>query len=327
MTDAGPQRATSRRALVTGAAGFLGSHLCDALLAHGYHVVGLDNFLTGRDANIAHLFGNPAFEIVRHDVRHPFWGEFELICHFACPASPPIYQLNAIATAKVSFLGSLNMLGLAKRSRARIVYASTSEVYGDPQEHPQKETYWGSVNPIGPRACYDEGKRIAEALFFDYRRQHDLDIKVARIFNTYGPRMNPVDGRVVSNFIVQALKNQDITVYGEGVQTRSFCYVDDLIAGIALLIDAPRDFTGPVNLGNPDECTILELARLIIEIIGSRSRISFKPLPVDDPHQRRPDISLARRMLNWRPRTKLRIGLERTAASIERELTAVAAEA
>ncbi len=327
MNEGAPQAASRARVLVTGAAGFLGSHLCDLMIAKGHDVVGLDNYYTGRKSNVAHLLSHPNFEMVSHDVRQPYWGEFNIIYHFACPASPPFYQSNAIATAKVSFLGALNMLGLAKRMGARIFHASTSEVYGDPIEHPQTEQYWGNVNPIGPRACYDEGKRIAEALFFDYRRQHDVDIKVARIFNTYGPRMNPADGRVVSNFIVQALRNEDITIYGDGSQTRSFCYVDDLIRGIALLMDAPRDFTGPVNLGNPDEFTIAELANIVIEITGSRSKLVRNPLPVDDPRRRCPDIGLARQTLGWEPRTKLRAGLERTIAAIEGELAAASAPA
>jgi UDP-glucuronate decarboxylase len=308
------------RVLVTGAAGFLGSHLCDALIARGCDIVGLDNYFTGRKENVAHLLGNADFEMVRHDVRQPYWGEFDQIFHLACPASPPFYQRNAIATAKVSFLGSLNALGLAKRTSARIFHASTSEVYGDPIEHPQKESYNGSVNPIGPRACYDEGKRIAEALFFDYHRQHDIDVKVVRIFNTYGPRMNPHDGRVVSNFIVQALRGEDITIYGDGSQTRSFCYVDDLIRGFLLVMDSGPDFSGPVNLGNPDEFTILELAELVIEVTGSRSKLVRMPLPVDDPRQRCPDISLARERFGWEPTVALREGLERTAASFEKEL-------
>ena len=316
----GAPDAARSRVLVTGAAGFLGSHLCDALIAEGHDVVGLDNYYTGRKDNVAHLLGNPRFEMVRHDVRQPYWGEFDRIYDLACPASPPFYQRNAIATAKISFLGALNALGLAKRTGARIFFASTSEVYGDPLEHPQKETYRGSVNPIGPRACYDEGKRIAEALFFDYHRQHGVEIKVVRIFNTYGPRMNPMDGRVVSNFIVQALKGQDITIYGEGDQTRSFCYVDDLIRGFLLMMNSAADFTGPVNLGNPGEFTIRELADLVIEVTGSRSKLVFAPLPVDDPRQRCPDISLARVQLGWQPAVELREGLERTAAFLESEL-------
>ena len=317
-----PGRGDARpsRVLVTGAAGFLGSHLCDALLGQGHDVVGLDNYYTGRKENIAHLFGNPRFEMVRHDVRQPYWGEFDLIYDLACPASPPFYQRNAIATAKISFFGALYALELAERTGARIFFASTSEVYGDPLEHPQRESYRGSVNPIGPRACYDEGKRIAEALFFDYHRQHGIEIKVVRIFNTYGPRMNPIDGRVVSNFIVQALQGEDITIYGEGNQTRSFCFVDDLISGFLLMMDSARDFTGPVNLGNPDEFTIRELAEEVIHVTGSRSAIVFRPLPVDDPRQRCPDISLARERLGWEPTVKLREGLERTAAHLEKEL-------
>ena len=315
----GPAKASSR-VLVTGAAGFLGSHLCEALLGQGHEVVGLDNYLTGRKQNISALLSHPNFEMIRHDIRQPYFGEFDRIFHLACPASPDFYQRNAIATAKVSFLGGLNMLGLAKRTGARIFYASTSEVYGDPLEHPQKESYRGNVNPIGPRACYDEGKRMAEALFFDYQRQHALDIKVARIFNTYGPRMNPEDGRVVSNFIVQALRGEDLTIYGDGTQSRSFCYVDDLIQGFLLFMDSPRDFFGPVNLGNQEEFTIRELADLTIEITGSKSKIVTRPLPVDDPRQRCPDASLARDKLGWRAQTKLRDGLERTAAYFRSEL-------
>jgi UDP-glucuronate decarboxylase len=320
MTEADGHDGARKRVLVTGAAGFLGSHLCSELVARGCDVVGLDNYLTGRKDNIAHLLHASDFEMVRHDVRQPYFGEFDRIFHLACPASPASYQKNAIATAKVSFFGSLNMLGLAKRTGARILYASTSEVYGDPKEHPQTESYWGSVNPIGPRACYDEGKRIAEALFFDYHRQHAVGIKVVRIFNTYGPRMNPHDGRVVSNFIVQALRNEDITIYGDGRQTRSFCYVDDMIRGLMLAMDAPETFTGPVNLGNPEEFTIAELAALVIEVTGSRSGLVRKPLPVDDPRQRCPDITLARQAFGWEPTVRLREGLERTASFFEKEL-------
>jgi UDP-glucuronate decarboxylase len=316
---------TRTRSLVTGAAGFLGSHLCDALIARGHDVVGLDNYFTGRKENITHLLHHPNFEMVRHDVRQPYWGEFDLIFHLACPASPRFYGKNAIATAKISFLGSLNMLGLAKRTEARIFHASTSEVYGDPLEHPQKESYHGSVNPIGPRACYDEGKRIAEALFFDYHRQHGLEIKVVRIFNTNGPRMNQGDGRVVSNFIVQALRGEDITVFGDGSQSRSFCYVDDLIAGFLAVIDTPPAFTGPVNLGNPEEFTILELAQLVIAMTGSHSKIVREPLPVDDPRQRRPDITLARETFGWEPTVALREGLARTIEFLEREMASSSA--
>ena len=312
--------AARRRALVTGAAGFLGSNLSDALLKVGYDVVGLDNYFTGRKENVAHLLSDPHFEMVRHDVRQPYWGEFDEIYHLACPASPPFYQSNAIATAKISFLGTHNMLGLAKRTGARLFHASTSEVYGDPLEHPQPETYWGHVNPIGVRSCYDEGKRIAESLVFDYRRQHDLDVKVVRIFNTYGPRMNPVDGRVVSNFIVQALRGEDITIYGEGLQTRSFCYVDDLIDGFLRMMRTGHDFTGPLNLDNPGEFTIRQLAEMIVEVVGSKSKLIYQPLPEDDPRQRCPDISLAREKLGWEPKVGLREGLVKTTAFFEQEL-------
>jgi UDP-glucuronate decarboxylase len=309
-----------KRVLVTGAAGFLGSHLCDALLARGHEVVGLDNYLTGRKANIVHLLGNPHFEIIRHDVQQPYYGEFDLIFNFACPASPPFYQDDPIQTTKINFLGTLNMLGLAKRLGATLVQASTSEVYGDPDLHPQPESYWGNVNPIGIRSCYDEGKRVAETLCYDYRRRHNVDAKLLRIFNTYGPRMNPFDGRVVSNFVIQALKGEDITIYGEGNQSRSFCYVDDLIVGILKMADMPKDFAGPVNLGNPVEFTMIELAELVIDITGSKSRLIKLPLPQDDPRQRQPDISLARDRLGWEPTTDLRSGLEKALAYFRQEV-------
>jgi UDP-glucuronate decarboxylase len=303
---------SSKRILVTGGAGFLGSHLCERLLNEGHEVLCVDNFYTGRKANIAHLLNNPFFEVIRHDITFPLYVEVDEIYHLACPASPVHYQFDPVQTTKTSVHGSINMLGLAKRLKIKILLASTSEVYGDPTVHPQPETYWGNVNPIGPRACYDEGKRCAETLFFDYHRQHRLKIKVARIFNTYGPRMHPNDGRVVSNFIVQALKGEDITVYGDGKQTRSFCYVDDMIDGLIRLMNTGDDFTGPVNLGNPEEYSILQLAETIIRLTGSKSRIVFKPLPPDDPKQRCPDITLARKVLNWQPTTTLEEGLKRT---------------
>jgi UDP-glucuronate decarboxylase len=303
---------SSRRILVTGGAGFLGSHLCERLLNQGHEVLCVDNFYTGRRANIAHLTGNPYFEIMRHDICFPLYAEVDEIYNLACPASPIHYQFDPVQTTKVSVHGSINMLGLAKRLKIKILQASTSEVYGDPTIHPQPETYWGNVNPIGLRSCYDEGKRCAETLFFDYHRQHKLRIKVARIFNTYGPRMHPNDGRVVSNFIMQALREQDITVYGEGTQTRSFCYVDDLIEGIVRLMDSPDDVTGPVNLGNPVEFSILELAQKTIHLTGSKSKIVFKPLPSDDPRQRQPDITLAREQLGWNPSMQLEEGLVKT---------------
>jgi UDP-glucuronate decarboxylase len=303
---------SSKRILVTGGAGFLGSHLCERLLNEGHEVLCVDNFYTGRKVNIAHLLNNPYFEVIRHDITFPLYVEVDEIYHLACPASPVHYQFDPVQTTKTSVHGSINMLGLAKRLKIKILLASTSEVYGDPTVHPQPETYWGNVNPIGPRACYDEGKRCAETLFFDYHRQHRLKIKVARIFNTYGPRMHPNDGRVVSNFIVQALKGEDITVYGDGKQTRSFCYVDDMIDGLIRLMNTGDDFTGPVNLGNPEEYSILQLAETIIRLTGSKSRIVFKPLPPDDPKQRCPDITLARKVLNWQPTTTLEEGLKRT---------------
>lgn len=299
--------------LVTGGAGFIGSHLCEALLNRGEEVLCLDNFFTGRKANIAHLLGNPRFEIVRHDVVNPIIIEADRVFNFACPASPVHYQHNPVKTIKTNVMGALNMLGLAKRVGARILQASTSEVYGDPTVHPQVESYWGNVNPVGPRSCYDEGKRVAESLFFDYHNQNKVDIRVIRIFNTYGPRMLVNDGRVVSNFVVQALKNAPISIYGEGGQTRSFCYVSDLVDGILRMMD--RDgFHGPVNLGNPGEFTILQLAELVIELTGSKSKIEYHPLPENDPTRRRPDISLAREKLGWEPVVPLREGLAHTIA-------------
>jgi len=302
----------AKRVLVTGGAGFLGSHLCEKLLAQGCEVVCLDNYFTGTKANIQHLRDNPSFELLRHDVTFPLYIEVDEIYNLACPASPIHYQFDPVQTTKTSVHGAINMLGLAKRVRAKIMQASTSEVYGDPNIHPQPESYWGNVNPIGFRSCYDEGKRCAETLFFDYRRQHNLRIKVVRIFNTYGPRMHPNDGRVVSNFIVQALQGQSLTVYGEGAQTRSFCYVDDLINGFIASMATPDEFTGPVNLGNPGEFTILELAKLVIEYTGSKSKIDYRPLPSDDPRQRKPDITLAKSMLGWEPTIKLADGLKKT---------------
>lgn len=300
------------RILVTGGAGFLGSHLCERLLATGCDVLCVDNFYTGRRSHVAHLLANPNFELLRHDITFPLYVEVDQIYNLACPASPIHYQFDPVQTTKVSVHGAINMLGLAKRRKARILQASTSEVYGDPEVHPQSEDYRGNVNPIGPRACYDEGKRCAETLFFDYHRQHGLEIKVARIFNTYGPRMHPNDGRVVSNFIVQALKGEPLTVYGDGSQTRSFCYVDDLIEGLVRLMASPPELTGPINLGNPEEFTILELAELVRELTGSRSEIVFRPLPQDDPIRRCPDITRARTLLNWEPKTPLREGLVQT---------------
>lgn len=300
--------------LVTGGAGFLGSHLCDRLIAEGHEVLCVDNYFTGTRRNIAHLLAHPMFEAARHDVTFPLYVETERIFNLACPASPVHYQHDPVQTTKTSVHGAINMLGLAKRVKARILQASTSEVYGDPDVHPQPEGYWGRVNPIGIRSCYDEGKRCAETLFFDYHRQHRVDIKVMRIFNTYGPRMHPNDGRVVSNFIVQALKGEDITIYGDGQQTRSFCYVDDLIDGMLRLMETEAGFTGPVNVGNPSEFTMLELAELVLNLTKSRSRLVFRPLPSDDPRQRQPDIALAREKLNWEPKVSLHDGLQRTIA-------------
>ena len=304
----------SKKILVTGGAGFLGSHLCERLIMQGHEVLCVDNFFTGTRRNITHLLENPRFELLRHDVTHPLYVEADEIYNLACPASPIHYQFDPVQTTKTSVNGAINMLGLAKRLKAKVFQASTSEVYGDPEVHPQVESYWGRVNPIGFRSCYDEGKRCAETLFFDYYRQHKLEIKVARIFNTYGPRMHPNDGRVVSNFVVQALLGQDITVYGEGLQTRAFCYVDDLIEGFLRLMDTGPDVTGPINIGNPIEFTIRDLAKAIIELTGSGSKIVSRPIPPDDPKQRRPDITMARDILGWTPEIELREGLVKTIA-------------
>lgn len=301
-----------KRVLVTGGSGFLGSHLCERLLNDGCDVLCVDNFYSGTKDNIAHLIANPHFELMRHDVTFPLYVEVDEIYNLACPASPIHYQRDPVQTTKTSVLGAINMLGLAKRTKARLFQASTSEVYGDPEVHPQQESYWGRVNPIGIRSCYDEGKRCAETLFFDYHRQHDLEIKVVRIFNTYGPRMHPNDGRVVSNFIVQALRGEDITIYGDGSQTRSFCYVDDLIEGFVRMMASPKDVTGPINLGNPVEFTIRELAELVLKLVGGKSKLVLKSLPQDDPRQRQPDISLARSTLDWEPKVRLEEGLEKT---------------
>lgn len=297
------------RVLITGGAGFIGSHLCDRLLKNGHDVLCVDNFYTGTKNNVRHLLGAPYFELLRHDITFPLYVEVDEIYNLACPASPIHYQNDPVQTTKVNVHGSINMLGLAKRLKARILQASTSEVYGDPTVHPQVETYWGNVNPVGPRACYDEGKRCAETLFFDYHRQHRLEIKVARLFNTYGPRMHPNDGRVISNFIVQALRGETLSLYGDGTQTRAFCYVDDMVEGLVLLMKTANHVTGPMNLGNPDECSILELAQRILKMTGSKSKIIFKPLPQDDPQKRRPDITLARDILQWYPKVTLEEGL------------------
>jgi len=311
----------TRRVLVTGGAGFLGSHLCERLLDAGHEVLCLDNFFTGRRRNVEHLVGRPGFELMRHDVTFPLYVEVDEIYNFACPASPIHYQYDPVQTTKTSVHGAINMLGLAKRVRAKILQASTSEVYGDPEVHPQPEAYWGRVNPIGPRSCYDEGKRCAETLFFDYHRQHKLRIKVVRIFNTYGPRMHPNDGRVVSNFIVQALRGEDISIYGDGSQTRSFCFVDDLVEGVLRMMATGDDFPGPVNLGNPGEFSMLELAQKVIALTGSKSRLKYHPLPADDPKQRRPDIELARQRLDgWQPQIALDEGLRRTIDYFDRLL-------
>ncbi len=308
---------TSKRVLVTGGAGFLGSHLCERLLDQGHDVLCIDNFFTGRRANVAHLIDNPNFELIRHDVTFPLYVEVDEIYNLACPASPVHYQHDPVQTTKTSVHGAINMLGLAKRVNAKIMQASTSEVYGDPDIHPQPEGYWGNVNPIGIRSCYDEGKRCAETLFFDYHRQHNLRIKVARIFNTYGPRMHPRDGRVVSNFIVQALKGEDITIFGDGSQTRSFCYVDDLVEAFLRLMATGDDVTGPINTGNPGEFSMIELAEAVIELTGSASKLTYNPLPSDDPKQRRPDITLAKKHLDWEPTIPLREGLTKTIAYFE----------
>ena len=301
------------RVLVTGGAGFLGSHLCERLLEDGHEVICLDNFFTGRRANIAHLLGHPSFELVRHDVVQPILLEVDRIYNLACPASPVHYQFNPVKTVKTSVMGAINMLGMAKRVRARILQASTSEIYGDPHDHPQVEAYWGNVNPIGPRSCYDEGKRVAETLFMDYHRQNGVDIRILRIFNTYGPRMHPDDGRVVSNFIVQALRGEDLTIYGDGLQTRSFCFCSDLVDGMVRLMEHEGpDAVQPFNMGNPVEFTMLDLARAILEIVGGRSQLVFRPLPSDDPHRRCPDISRARSSLGWEPTVSLEEGLRRT---------------
>ena len=316
-----------QRILVTGGAGFLGSHLCERLLAEGGDVLCADNFFTGTRKNIEHLLDHKHFELTRHDITFPFYVEVDEIYNLACPASPIHYQRDPVQTTKTSVHGAINMLGLAKRVKAKVLQASTSEVYGDPNVHPQREEYWGHVNPVGPRSCYDEGKRCAETLFFDYWRQHNLRIKVARIFNTYGPRMHPNDGRVVSNFIVQALLGRDLTVYGDGAQTRSFCYVDDLIDGLIKLMATQDQVTGPINIGNPSECSMLELAGMIIEMTGSRSRIVHRPLPENDPRQRRPDISRAQELLSWAPRTRLKDGLIRTISYFEKLLSESAVRA
>ncbi|ACA18383.1 NAD-dependent epimerase/dehydratase [Methylobacterium sp. 4-46] len=308
--------------LVTGGAGFLGSHLCESLIEQGHEVLCVDNFFTGARQNVEHLLKNPRFELLRHDITSPLYVEVDEIYNLACPASPVHYQFDPVQTTKTSVLGTINVLGLAKRVKAKVLQASTSEVYGDPEMHPQAEHYWGRVNPIGPRSCYDEGKRCAETLFFDYHRQHGLPIKVARIFNTYGPRMHPDDGRVVSNFVVQALSNKDITLYGDGRQTRSFCYVDDLVQGLIALMETDSTVTGPINLGNPGEFTVRDLAELVVELTGSRSEIVRRPLPQDDPRQRKPDIDRAKKVLGWQPTIDLREGLIRTIEYFRKQLDA-----
>jgi UDP-glucuronate decarboxylase len=311
---------TMNKILITGGAGFLGSHLCERLVSEGEDVLCVDNFFTGSKNNVLHLIGNPRFELLRHDITFPLYVEVDRIFNLACPASPVHYQFDPVQTTKTSVHGAINMLGLARRTRARILQASTSEVYGDPDVHPQPESYLGRVNTIGVRSCYDEGKRCAETLFFDYHRQHRMEIKVVRIFNTYGPRMHPNDGRVVSNFIVQALRNEDITIYGDGRQTRSFCYVDDLIDGVLRTMGSPTEFTGPVNLGNPVEFTMLELAEIVLRLVGGKSKLAFLPLPEDDPRQRKPDISLAKSELGWTPKVALEDGLKETISYFRKTL-------
>jgi UDP-glucuronate decarboxylase len=310
----GPNFFDAARILVTGGAGFLGSHLCERLLAQGHYVICLDNYFTGQKRNILHLLGNPSFEVIRHDLVNPIFLEVDQIYNLACPASPVHYQYNPVKTVKTAVMGAIHMLGLAKRVKAKILQTSTSEVYGDPSVHPQTESYWGNVNPIGLRACYDEGKRCAETLFFDYYRQNKVNIRVVRIFNTYGPRMHPDDGRVISNFIMQALRSEPITIFGDGLQTRSFCYVEDMVEGILRMMNGPDDFVGPVNLGNPGEYSMLELAENIIRLTGSKSRLEFQPSPMDDPRRRQPDIHLAKQKLGWEPVVKLQEGLEKTIA-------------
>jgi len=310
-----------KRILITGGAGFIGSHLCERLLNEGNEVISVDNYFTGAKSNIVHLLNNPYFELIRHDITMPFFIEVDEIYNMACPASPIHYQYNGIKTIKTSVMGAINMLGLAKRIKAKVLQASTSEVYGDPKIHPQPETYWGNVNPIGPRSCYDEGKRCAESLFVNYHEQNDVRIKITRIFNTYGPRMHPNDGRVVSNFIVQALYGKDITIYGDGSQTRSFQYVDDLINGMIKLMETPDSITGPINIGNPDEFSIKELAEKVIEITGAKSNITFEPLPTDDPSQRKPNISKAKELLKWEPKIKLEEGLVKTIEYFKKTLS------
>jgi UDP-glucuronate decarboxylase len=313
-------RSIHRKVLVTGGAGFLGSHLCDRLLANDCEVLCVDNYFSGTKQNVQHMLDHPNFDLKRHDVTFPLYVEVDQIYHLACPASPVHYQSDPVQTVKTNVHGTINILGLAKRTRARVLQASTSEVYGDPEMHPQTEQYWGRVNPIGPRACYDEGKRCAETLFFDYQRQHRVEIKVARIFNTFGPRMRADDGRVVSNFIVQALRDEPLTIYGDGSQTRSFCYVDDLINGLLSLMSSPVEFSGPVNLGNPSEFTVGELAEKIIDLVGSKSKLSYHPLPDDDPVQRRPDITLAGNVLDWQPTVSLEDGLKKTITYFKRSI-------